>query len=482
MELEKTLRERCEAHGQGHVFRFWETLNAEERGRLLEQLAQVEFPLMERLAREWILETPPPARFDRIEPVPVLPAAVHRGEGSPEAWDAGEEALRAGKVGLFLVAGGQGTRLGFPGPKGCYPIGPLTGKPLFQYHAEKLLNLRRRFGCTLPWYIMVSAANEAATRAHFEENGHFGLGAENVVFLRQRMVPCMDGAGRFMLESPGSLAMNPNGHGGCIPAMVENGVLDDARARGVEMLSYFQVDNWAVKVADPYFIGWHVLKGAEMSSKVHRKNTAREAVGVHCLCDGVYQVIEYSELDIYPQLLETDAAGNVRYFAGNPAMHILSVEFVQGVFNRFDRFPWHLARKKIPFVNDAGELVKPDTPNGCKFETFVFDALQFVGHAPVAVEIGRLGEYTPTKQFEGDNSVVASRQSMSEWWGGWFEAAGAAVPRNGEGRVAVQLEVSPLFALTRDEFVEKAAGRTWDLSRGLSVDADGNTEAPAAPV
>jgi UDP-N-acetylglucosamine/UDP-N-acetylgalactosamine diphosphorylase len=320
---------------------------------------------------------------------------------------------------------------------------------------------------------MVSEANGAATREFFQANGYFGLNPEDVKFITQRMVPCVDDKGKFMLETPSRLAKNPNGHGGCIPAMVENGVLEDARSRGIEMLSYFQVDNWAVKVADPYFIGYHALRQADMSSKNHRKDSPREAVGVHCLCDGAYHVIEYSELDLYPQLLETDAAGNVVYYAGNPAIHILSVDFVQRVYDRFDEFPWHRAHKKIHCIDERGEGLQPRKPNGYKFETFVFDALRFISHPPVALEIDRMGEYTPTKQFEGDNSVVAARRSMANHWAKWLEAAGAQVPRDEEGNCALAIEISPLFALTQDEFLRKSNGKTWPVDGGLAIDAQG---------
>ena len=470
---EGALRALAAEFGQGHVFASWGQLNAEERAVLLAQLDQTDFPLMDRLARKWVLDQPAPEKFEHIIPVPSIPVATRDDPAAREAWDAGEEQLRRGRVGIILVAGGQDTRLGFPGPKGCYPITPITQKTFFQCHAEKISNLERRYACVIPWYIMVSDTNEAATREYFEANRYFGLSPQAVTFIRQRMVPCMDDGGRFMLEAPGRLAMNPNGHGGCIPAMVENGVVENARRRGVEMLSYFQVDNWAVKVADPFLIGYHTLRGAAMSSKVHRKNKPREAVGVHCLCDGVYRVIEYSELDIYPQLLETDGEGKVVYYAGNPAMHILSVDFVQSTYDRFDEFPWHLAHKRIAFLDSAGQIVTPDKPNGYKFETFVFDALRFVPHAPVALEINRLGEYTPTKQFEGENSVVAARQSMANLWGGWIEKAGCAVPRDTHGNVTVPLEISPAFALDEEEFLARSQGRSWDAAKGLAIDADG---------
>ncbi len=475
---EKTLRARAAEFGQDHIFRFWEQLDAPARAAFLAQVEEIDFPLMQRLAQEWIFSEPAAERFGDIKPLPVIPVATQERADAREAWAAGEQALRDGRVGLFLVAGGQGTRLGFDGPKGAYPVGPLTGKMLFQYHAEKIRNLQARYGRVLPWYIMVSDTNEAETRAFFADHNYFGLSKDDVTFLTQRMVPCMDAEGKFMLEEPGALAMNPNGHGGSLPAMVERGILDDARKRGIDILSFFQVDNWAVRVADPYFIGYHVLHGADMSSKNHRKNAPREAVGVHCLCDGQYRVIEYSELDLYPQLLETDAEGKVICYAGNPAIHLLSVDFVQRTYDHFDEFPWHLAHKKIPYLDAAGNLVKPDKPNGYKFETFVFDALRFIKHAPLGLEITPEGEYTPIKQFEGDNSVVQARKSMANYWGKWIEAAGGTIPRDSDGNVAVSIEISPVFAWTREEFLSKAAGLTFPASpTSISIDEHGNLTA-----
>lgn len=471
---EQALRERAAAFGQAHIFQFWDQLDADARAGLLAQVETIDFALMQRLAERWIFSEPAPETFGDIKPLPVLPVARMEDADARAACAAGEAALRAGRVGLFLVAGGQGTRLGFDGPKGAYPIGPVSGASLFQYHAEKILGLQRRYGCVLPWYIMVSDANEAETRAFFAAHGHFGLEAANIVFLTQRMVPCMDAAGKFMLEAPGALAMNPNGHGGCIPAMVERGILNDARKRGVDLLCYFQVDNWAVKVADPYFIGYHVLRGAEMSSKNHRKHAPREAVGVHCLCDGQYRVIEYSELDLYPQLLETDAQGQVICYAGNPAIHILSVDFVQRVYDHFDAFPWHLAHKKIPHVDAAGQLVKPDKPNGYKFETFVFDALRFIAHSPLGLEIDPPGEYTPIKQFDGDNSVVEARRAMAAYWAPWIEAAGGTVPRDATGAPSIPIEISPAFAASADELAERMRGQAWPTApMALWLDAAG---------
>jgi UDP-N-acetylglucosamine/UDP-N-acetylgalactosamine diphosphorylase len=467
---EANIRETLARHGQDHVLRFWSELNRDGREELLGQLSEVDFPLIEKLVSTWVKQDPPPEHFERIESIPVLPPASPQAPGAREAWDAGEDALRAGRVGLVLVAGGQGTRLGFEGPKGAYPIGPVTQRSLFAYHADKIHNVQKRYGCRLPWYIMVSDATHEATEIFFSENDYFGLRPVDVQFFRQSMMPCVDADGRLMLEAPSCLARNPNGHGGSIPALVESGVIDDATRRGVDTLSYFQVDNWAARVADPYFVGYHVLGNGEMSSKVHRKCEPRESVGVHCLCDGEYRVIEYTELDLYPQLLDVDEAGNLKHFAGNPAIHILATGFVERTYDRFEDFPWHCAHKKVPYLNEEGDRVQPDTPNAYKFETFVFDALRYVNHEPIALEILAAGEYTPIKQFTGSNSVVAAREAMNVYWAGWLEAAGTTVPRHDDGKPAVNIEISPRVALWKDEFVAKARGRTWEIDGDLWID------------
>ena len=475
-------RRRLSENGQEHVLRFWDSLDEPARAALLDQISTINFPLMNRLIQTWVLRDPPPETFSHITPVPLIPKVDANDSAARAALEAGEAALHAGRVGLFLVAGGQGTRLGFDGPKGAYPIGPVSRRSFFAFHAEKIHNLQRRYACVLPWYIMVSETNEAATYAFFRQHEFFGLKPADVIFLKQRMVPCVDDQGRFILDAPGRLAMNPNGHGGCIPAMIETGVTADARNRGIDTLSFFQVDNWAAKVADPYFIGYHLLRNAEMSSKNVRKNDVREGVGVHCLCDGVYHVIEYSELDIYPQLLETDPQGRIVYYAGNPAIHILAVPFVEEVYRHYDKFPWHRAHKRIPYIDEQGTRARPDRPNGYKFETFIFDALRFISHDPVALEIDRPGEYTPTKQFEGANSVVAAWSTMNEYWGDWLQAAGAGIPHDPDGHAAIKIEISPQFALTKQEFLQETQGRQFPTIGPIAIGPDGTLIDPPSNV
>ncbi len=470
---EQELKDIARQFGQEHLFRFWDRLGADGRERLLAQIDSIDFPFMNRLIDTWVRQEPPPETFTEIMPIPVIPPADQGRPDAREACEAGMDALRAGRVGIVIVAGGQGTRLGFDGPKGAYPIGPVTGKSIFHYHAERIRALQCRYDCALPLYLMVSDTNESATRKYFQENGYFGLDERDVITFRQRMVPCVNTEGLFMLDAPGHVAMNPNGHGGCIPALVDTGCTKHARERGIDTLYYFQVDNWAVHMADPWFIGYHVSRNAEMSSKVHRKEAMREGVGVHCICDGEYRVIEYSELDLYPQLLATDRHGGIVHYAGNPAMHILDVGFVERIAAAYDQFPWHRAFKKVPCLDNDGNLVKPGAPNGYKFETFIFDALRFIRHEPVAFEIRRAGEYTPIKDFDGPSSVTRARREQSAYWADWLEAAGCRVPRDARGDVAIAIEVSPLFALTREEFVARSNGRKWPTGCDMAIGPGG---------
>ena len=466
------LRGLLEPHNQGDLLRFWDSLDDPQRTALVDQIEQIDFPLIERLTEQWIRSAPEPEAFKRIEPVKVVPKANPNDLDAQRAFQTGEEALAAGRVGLVLVAGGQGTRLGFEGPKGAYPIGPVTKRSLFAYHADKIHATQRRYGCTLPWYIMVGESNEKATRAFFNEHAFFGLNPDDVVFFKQLMVPCVGEDGQLFLETKDRVAMNPNGHGGSIPAMVENGITADAKRRGIDTLSYFQVDNWAVKLADPYFIGHHVLGNAEFSAKAIRKTEPREAAGVFCVCDGQTRVIEYTELDIYPDLLKTDSQGGLLHFAINPAIHILSVEFVERVFAIFDRFPWHCSHKAIPHLDESGKAVSPSGPNGYKFETFVFDALEFTTRDPVILEIDREGEFTPTKKPEGVDSVASAQVMMRDMWAAWLEAAGWDIPRDDDGAVSIQIEISPAFAFSKEEFLDKSGALEQGPAGDIVITAD----------
>jgi UDP-N-acetylglucosamine/UDP-N-acetylgalactosamine diphosphorylase len=371
-----------------------------------------------------------------------------------EAVARGQELLRAGKVGYVLVAGGQASRLGYDAPKGDYPIGPVTGRTLFAYHAQRLLAAQARHGKPTPWYVMTSPANDAATRAIFETNAFFGLDPADVFFFAQDMLPALDAEGRVLFSGRSELFLAPNGHGGCLLGLASSGALADMEGRGIEQISFFQVDNPLVRPADPLFLGLHAGAGAGMSTKVVRKRDAAEKVGVIGRVDGRMGCIEYSDLP--PELREArDDAGELRFRAGNIAVHAIAVDFLRSMTSGGDlALPWHLARKGMQVVDAAGATVEV---TGVKFETFVFDALG-ASESSVTMEVERALEFSPVKNREGEDSPASSRAALAELFAEWVRAAGSELPPpNAEGIHPV--EVDPRFAETQDEFLARGNAR-----------------------
>ena len=446
--LERT-RARLAALQQSHLLHFADQLGPAALRTLLDQVEALpleEMPAM--LAQTQATAAPDP---DGLEPVPMVSregpdAAAFRAEG--------ERLIREGRVAAFTVAGGQGTRLGWRGPKGTYPATVVTGKPLFRVFAEQLLATERRFGCRLPWYIMTSPLNDADTRAFFKDNNWFGRQAQDHFFLPQGLVPCVDAEGRAMLASPGEVATNPDGHGGAIRALDRSGALQDMARRGIEQISYFQVDNPLVRCVDPVFLGAHLrspLSSGQMSSKCVAKRNAAEKVGVLCRSGTPAgprtTVIEYSDL---PKAMaeRRGADGELAFGAANIAVHVLSVAFAQALAaGTGPRLPWHRAHKKVPHVDLAsGRTVEPEKPNAFKFECFIFDALALAERS-LTMQVQRVEEFAPIKNAEGEDSPASSHRIQSDRHGGWLESAGCQVPRRGDGSVDARIEVGPLAAM-----------------------------------
>jgi UDP-N-acetylglucosamine/UDP-N-acetylgalactosamine diphosphorylase len=327
----------------------------------------------------------------------------------------------------MVVAGGQATRLGYPGPKGAFPLGPVTERSLFEIHAQKLRRLRARSGRDVPWYVMTSQATDAATRRFFADHDHFGLPERDVFFLVQRMVPSFDFEGKLILEAKDRIFENPDGHGGSLTALRESGALDDMRARGIDTLFYFQVDNPLVRIADPVFLGLHTERGAEMSCKVVRKQTPEDKMGVVALVDGEVGVVEYTEIDDAHRTAR-DEQGDLLFWTGSIAVHVFDRAFIERVVRDAETsLPFHASAKKIPCVDASGETVTPGEPNGHKLERFVFDALAATDRVLV-METERLEEYSPVKNAEGTESPVTSRDELSARYRSWLESAGVDVP------------------------------------------------------
>jgi UDP-N-acetylglucosamine/UDP-N-acetylgalactosamine diphosphorylase len=464
------LIEKFQRAGQGHVFAFFDQLDSEGQRRLIEEAGEIDLTEIARLTDTLLKKSGAVGtNLTGLEPAPYEPLPEHGGTAAE--WQAaiksGEEALRAGRVAAFTVAGGQGTRLGYDGPKGTFPVTPINQKTLFQVFAEKIQAAGVRYGRPLHWFIMTSHQNHTATEAFFQEKNYFGLEKSRVHFFRQGRMPAVSFDGKILLETKGSIALSPDGHGGSLRALERSGSLDLMEREGIDTLSYFQVDNPLVRCIDPSFIGWHINKRSEMSSKMVPKAYPEEKLGHFCAQNGELVVIEYSDLPMEMQR-ETDASGKLRYIAGSIAIHVLDREFVRrmakatgsanagsaaAASNEGATLAFHRADKKISTVDTSGNAVKADKPNGVKFEMFVFDALPFARN-PVVIETRRADDFSPVKNAEGVDSPKTCREDQLRQFARWLKTNGAAVTTDASGLPDCTIEVSPLFGYDEDSFAD----------------------------
>lgn len=456
MSPDPILVDRLKQHGQNHLLKWWGELNEEEQGLLAAEIRSIDFERLDRLIADLVVSdrvTVPPA--DRVQPIDVIRLPQTDGERvvRRRAGGMGADALAAGEVGVILVAGGSGTRLGYEGPKGTFPIGPVSSASLFQIHAEKIAALGARYGRPIPLYIMTSPENHEATIAFFESHDRFGL--EHIRFFTQGQMPAVDRAtGKVLLASRDRIALSPDGHGGTLAALAAPGphgtpsCLDEMRERGVRTLFYFQVDNPLVRIAEPSFIGLHREADAEVSFKVVERTSPEEKLGVVVTVDGRPQVIEYSDLpaELAGRRLPE---GPLELWAGSIAVHILERSFIERLVGEHS-LPFHRALKKVAFVDESGNNVKPAEPNAVKFEQFIFDVLPMAERWAM-VETDRAGEFEPLKNAIGPDSPATVHQRMSDQFGNWLEQAGAVIPRRPDGSVPFGIEISPLFALDAND-------------------------------
>jgi UDP-N-acetylglucosamine/UDP-N-acetylgalactosamine diphosphorylase len=451
------IRRQLSEHHQEHLLAFWSQLSPQERQDLLDQIRELDLAKIDDWIEHLVRGTPAPAvATGDFEPAPSYspePRDAAQQRKYREAIELGEKLIAQGKVAALTVAGGQGTRLGFDGPKGNFPISPIRNKTLFRIFAETIQAVARRYGATCPWYVMTSPMNHTQTVEIFQAENYYGLDAKDVFIFQQGTLPNFAFDGRILLEDKARLARSPDGHGGCIRALARSGALADMSRRGVEFLSYWQVDNPLVKLFDPLFIGLHALAGAEMSSKAVIKNAPTEKVGNFCLVDGKVTVIEYSDLpDELAERRRPD--GSLVFQLGSIAIHIISTGFVEKLNTEGHALPLHRAVKKIPHINLQGQPIEPKQPNGIKLESFIFDALPLARES-IILEIVRSEQFAPVKNATGEDSVEVTRRMMVERAAAWLEAAGVTVPRQPDGSVDCLLEIAPSFALDPADLVAK---------------------------
>lgn len=472
------VKSTLEAVGQGHVLAYYDGLDEDAKASLLSEVEGIDWPEVARLIESHVKQKPEFKLSDDVEPAPWYPyvPTAELESKYAQAKALGEKLVSEGKVAAFTVAGGQGTRLGWDGPKGTFPATPIRELTLFACFAEYLKKAESKYGKAVPWYVMTSPINDAPTRAFFEENDYFGLDKANIMIFPQAMMPAIDMQSyKVLLETKSSLALSPNGHGGSLKALWTSGAIADMKKRGVEQISYTQVDNPIVRMIDPLFIGLHATDNAQMSSKMLPKSFPKEKLGNFCVVDGKVTVIEYSNL---PDELafQTTEDGELCFRAGSIALHCIRVDFVESINTAPEGFslPFNRAEKKVGYYDaSADETVKPEEPNAVKLETFVFDALPMC-ETSIVYETDRIDEFAPIKNADVDGKVetdspASSKQIQTERAARWLEANGVTVARDGEGLGSVQavIEIKQTTAIYLDDL--KGADLPGEIKAGDEV-------------
>lgn len=400
--------------GQEHLLQFVESLSSEQQTQLMDQIRAIDMEQIQRVYRGEQKTVDWAEIAARAEPPNAIQISDQTVEIRKKYTELGEAALRDSKCAMILVAGGQGTRLGFDQPKGLFPIGPLSNRTLFEFHVDRLIAVMNRYAINIPLLVMTSPATDLATRDYFHQNQDLGLGEGLLRISCQGTMPAVDAAsGKILLQSKHEIARSPDGHGGLVAALQNSGCLSQLAKEGIEYLYYAQVDNPLVPACDPFLIGAHIASQSQLTTQVVRKRFAKERVGNVVSVDNQTQIIEYSDLpDTYAEVTEAD--GSLRFWAGNIAIHVFDRDFLEHVAADGERLPYHKASKAVPFINSDGLEVQPDSPNAIKFEKFVFDLLPMAERS-IVVEAEASEVFAPVKNAPGaETDTAATAQEAIE--------------------------------------------------------------------
>ncbi|WP_026524438.1 UTP--glucose-1-phosphate uridylyltransferase [Butyrivibrio sp. MB2005] len=399
MTLEEA-KKKLEANGQMHVLKYYDELSGAEQEALLRQIDETDFEVLKNAKN-----LGKGSKRGKFEPLACM--QLSEIEKRKDEFNAiGTEAIKQGKVAACLLAGGMGTRLGSDDPKGMYNIGLTKEVFIFQRIIENLLDVVNATGSWIHLFIMTSEKNHEKTVKFLTEKNFFGYNAEKVTFFKQDMAPASDYEGKVYMEAKGRISTSPNGNAGWFSSMIKAGLDKTLHAEGIEWVNIFAVDNVLQRICDPCFVGATIAQKAEVGAKVVKKNAPDEGVGVMCLEDGRPSIVEYYELT--QEMMDAkDEAGEPAYNYGVILNYLFNVPALERIAK--NELPLHVVEKKIPYINENGELIKPETPNGCKFEQLVLDMIHELASC-VPYEVVREYEFAPIKNKTGKDSVESARE------------------------------------------------------------------------
>lgn len=392
-----------EEKGQTQLLKFYDQLDESGKAQLLENVQKIDWSMVE-LANQ-------PKTLNEVakEITPISGLRVKDIKEKEDYFYAiGEKAIKEGKVGAVLLAGGMGTRLGIDGPKGAFNIGINKTLYIFERQMKNLMEVTDKVGATVPVYVMTSDKNHDQTVAFWKKQNYFGYPESQIKFFKQEMAPAVDFEGKVMLESKTMPALSPNGNGGWYLSLKKAGLKEDLDKRGVEWLNIYAVDNVLQRIADPVFVGATIDAKVNCGAKAVFKNHPREKVGVLCYEDGVPSVIEYYELG-EEMANATDEQGNLLYGYGVIMNYLFKVEQLEKSISQ--SIPVHTVQKKVQTVDEFGNEFKPQTENGIKFEVLAVDLVKYM-ETVLPYEVVREKEFAPVKNMTGVDSVESARELL----------------------------------------------------------------------
>ena len=397
-------KKKLEQYGQEHVFQYYDELSNNEKKELIEQIEETDMEVLslyeqkDKLPKKGKITPLAAMQLDEIE------------KNKQSYFNMGCSALKNGRIGAVLLAGGMGTRLGSDDPKGMYNIGITREVYIFERIIQNLFDVVEQTGAYIHLFIMTSDKNHKQTTRFFEEKNYFGYNREYITFFKQNMAPAVDYQGKILMESKSKMSTSPNGNGGWFTSIIRNGLLNKIHKKGIEFLNVFAVDNVLQRIADPVFIGAVLEKKCAVGAKVVKKVEPDEKVGVMCLEDGRPSIVEYYEL--------TEELRNARDENGNPAYnfgvilnYLFRVRDLEEIASK--KMPFHIVKKAVPYINEKGELIKPEIPNGYKFEALVLDMIHMMDSC-LPFEVVRNKEFAPIKNKTGVDSVESARALLKE--------------------------------------------------------------------
>jgi UDP-N-acetylglucosamine/UDP-N-acetylgalactosamine diphosphorylase len=438
--------EKLHALGQEHLLENWNSLTPEQKQKLVLQITQLEPSLIQRCQQ--FLSAPSHLNTSTTH-APFEPVYVADDRQNQER---GIELVKEGKCALLILAGGQGSRLRYEGPKGCFPVTKLQKKSLFQLTSEKIKAAGRRAQRPLEIALMTSPLNYVETQTFFAAHAFFGLHSEQVTFFYQRMWPFLNFQKNLFLETPDHIAQGPNGNGGVFRRLIEIGLWDKWKSLGIEMVQVIPIDNPLATPFNAELLGFHAQNQADVSLVVAPKRSANQSVGVLANVNGKAAILEYSELSDEEKEAK-DQTGELKYRMGNVGIYCFSMSFLQQA-GQFE-LPLHLAKKAVKEMGPNGETVFPNEPNAWKFEEFIFDVLPFAERVQ-ALLVPSGETYAPLKNLKGEDSIEAVTSALLAYDQKIFTEVTGNAPPSG-----TQFELDPQFYYPTAELLAKWKGRPF---------------------